>query len=393
MEDILIAKSNEFTVAKLKSLPSGKYCDGQGLWLHKRADGGAQWVFRFRLWGRQREMGLGSLKTVSLADARRKADAVRQQVYAGVDPIKERRLQRQQANARDGRLEALAMATFEAQKPSLKGANANGAWLSPLRVHVLPKLGQMPIVKIDQDDIARALASIWHEKTVTAKKAISRLRIVFKYARAKGFLVNREVIEEAVIILGENKKPSKPSLALPWSEVPAFYQTLADEDPTQLALRMLILTGVRANSVINMQLSQINGSIWNIPALFVKGRLSNTTGFDVPLSPEALNVIELAKKNERTGYLFPNSTGGPLNKMSMRNYLVDKKVPARPHGFRSSLRTWLSDQAQCPFEVAEACIGHVRKGDAAIDAYNRTSYLTQRIPYMHEWAAYVSGNS
>ncbi|WP_296430484.1 Arm DNA-binding domain-containing protein [Roseovarius sp. BRH_c41] len=136
-----MAKSNEFTVAELKSLPSGKYCDGQGLWLHKRADGGGQWVFRFCLWGRQREMGLGSLKTVSLADARRKTDMARKQVHEGIDPVKERRLQRQQANARDGRLEALATATFEAQKPSLKGANANGAWLGPLRVHVLPKIG------------------------------------------------------------------------------------------------------------------------------------------------------------------------------------------------------------------------------------------------------------
>jgi integrase len=251
----------------------------------------------------------------------------------------------------------------------------------------------MPIVKIDQDDIARAFAPIWHQKTVTGKKAISRLRIVFKYARAKGFLVNREIIDEAIIILGENKKPAKPSLALPWLEVPAFYQTLSDNDPTQLALRMLILTGVRADSVINMQINQINGSIWKIPALYAKGRLSNTTGFDVPLSPEALNVIEFAKNYERNGYLFPSATGGPLNKMAMRNYLVDHKVAARPHGFRSSLRTWLSDQAQCPFEVAEACIGHVRKGDAAIDAYNRTSYLAQRIPYMQDWAAYVSGKS
>ncbi|GAW37472.1 hypothetical protein RA2_04555 [Roseovarius sp. A-2] len=113
----------------------------------------------------------------------------------------------------------------------------------------------MPIVKIDQDDIAHALAPIWYEKPVTAKKAISRLRTVFKYARAKGFLVNRAVIEEAVIILRENRKLAKPSLALPWSDVPAFYASLSDGDPTQLALRLLILTGVRADSVNNMMQS------------------------------------------------------------------------------------------------------------------------------------------
>lgn len=68
-----MAKSNAFTVAQLKSLPVGKHCDGQGLWLHKRADGGAQWVFRFNLWGRQPEIGLGSFGPVSLAETRKKA--------------------------------------------------------------------------------------------------------------------------------------------------------------------------------------------------------------------------------------------------------------------------------------------------------------------------------
>ncbi len=180
---------------------------------------------------------------------------------------------------------------------------------------------------------------IWHEKPITAKKALSRLSAVFKYARAKGFLVNRAVIEEAVILLGDDKKPVKPSLAPPWYEVPAFYATLSDDDPTQLALRMLILTGVRADSVNNMQLGQIEGPMWQIPPLHVKGRATNTAGFDVPLSWEVSNVIELAKKREQNGYLLPNSRGGPLNKMAMRNYLVDKTIAARPHGFRSSLRT------------------------------------------------------
>ncbi|WP_171054608.1 tyrosine-type recombinase/integrase [Roseovarius arcticus] len=289
-----MAKSNAFTVAQLKSLPVEKHCDGQGLWLHKRADGGAQWTFRFQLWGRQREMGIGSFKRVGLGEARKKADCVRLQVQADIDPVKQRRLERQQSNSRDGRLESLAWEAYGTHKASLKHAGADGLWVSPLRLHLLPKLGKMPIVKIDQDDIAHALAPIWHEKPVTAKKALSRLRTVFKYARAKGFLVNRAVIEEAVILLGENKKPVRQSLSLPWSEVPALYATLSDDDPVQLALRMLILTGVRADSVNNMQLGQIEGEMWQIPPLHVKGRASNTAGFDVPLSQEALHVIALA---------------------------------------------------------------------------------------------------
>lgn len=386
-----MAKSNAFTVAQLKSLPAGKHCDGQGLWLHKRADGGAQWVFRFNLWGRQREMGLGSFGRVSLAEARKKAAWAREQVSNDCDPIKQRRLGMQQSNLKEGRLEPLAWEAFETHKKSLKHNGANGKWFSPLRLHVLPKLGKMPIVKIDQDDIAQALAPIWHDKPVTAKKAVSRLRTVFKYARAKGFLVNRAVIEDAVIILGENKKRATPHLALPWEDVPAFYATLSDDDPVQLALRMLILTGVRADSVNNMRFEQILGPVWDIPPLHVKGRADNDHGFAVPLSHEARHVIELAKPYSRNGYLFPNAKGGPLNKMAMRNFLVDNDIPARPHGFRSSLRTWLTDKTTCAFEVAEACIGHIRTGDTAVDAYNRTDYLEPRAPFIYAWTKFVTG--
>lgn len=385
-----MAKSNAFTVAQLKSLPTGKHCDGQGLWLHKRADGGAQWVFRFNLWGRQREMGLGSLGRVSLAEARKKAAWAREQVSNDTDPIKQRRLGIQQSNLEEGRLEPLAWKAYEKHRKSLKHNGSNGTWFSPLRLHVLPKLGKMPIVKIDQDDIAQALAPIWYDKPVTAKKAVSRLRIVFRYARAKGFLVNRAVIEDAVVILGENKKRATPHLALHWKDVPAFYATLADDDPVQLALRMLILTGVRADSVNNMRFEQILGPVWDIPPLHVKGRADNNQGFAVPLSYEARHVIELAKEQSQNGYLFPNAKGGPLNKMAMRNYLVDNDIPARPHGFRSSLRTWLADKTECPDEIAEACIGHVRKGDAAIDTYKRTDYLERRAPHMYAWTKFIT---
>ena len=132
MEDIFMAKSNAFTVAELRSLPEGKHCDGLGLWLHKRADGGAQWIFRFNLWGRQREMGLGSLRHVGLADARKKAEWARRQVQADVDPVKQRQLERQQANAREGRLEPLAWDAYAKHKASLKRQGGDGRWFGPL---------------------------------------------------------------------------------------------------------------------------------------------------------------------------------------------------------------------------------------------------------------------
>ncbi|WP_083871982.1 Arm DNA-binding domain-containing protein [Bartonella rattaustraliani] len=47
------------------------YNDGAGLYLHKRKDGGAQWLYRYTIHGRRGEMGLGSLRHVSLKQARK----------------------------------------------------------------------------------------------------------------------------------------------------------------------------------------------------------------------------------------------------------------------------------------------------------------------------------
>lgn len=387
-----MAKSNAFTVAGVKALPVGKHCDGRGLWLYKRADGGAQWLFRFNLWGRQREMGLGPLSKVGLAEARQAADRARKQVQEGEDPIKARKLERQQSDRKEGRLTYLAEATFAAHRKQLKRNGGDGRWYSPLQLHILPTLGKMPIVKIDQGDIKTALAPIWHEKNETARKALSRLTTVFEYAVAAGFMVDMSAISKARILLGKNNKPAKRIEAMKWQEVPAFYATLDVLDPSQLALRMLILTGVRSDSINNMRFEQIDGETWKIPPLFVKGRVTNTAGFRVPLCQEALHVIDLAKKVERNGYLFPNARGGSLDKMAMRNFLVNKQITARPHGFRSSLRTWLSEQTDCAHEVAEACIGHF-KHDEVEYAYNRTDYLMKRSVYMRMWSNHVIGRS
>ncbi|MFL6663938.1 MAG: Arm DNA-binding domain-containing protein, partial [Rhizobacter sp.] len=75
---------------KRKTEP-GYYGDGGGLWLQVSPSGTKSWVFRFTLAGRPREMGLGPLHTVTLAEARDKALEQRKLVLAKVDPIEARR--------------------------------------------------------------------------------------------------------------------------------------------------------------------------------------------------------------------------------------------------------------------------------------------------------------
>jgi len=176
-----MTKFHSLRAAALKSLPPGKHCDGQGLWLVKRTPKAGQWVFRYCLHGRQREAGLGSLRAVTLAEARERADAARRQVQNEEDPVKLKR--RARAQTREGRFSTVAEAAHEAYKGSLKRGD-DGRWFSPIRVHVLPKLGKMPITEIDQHDLYHVLETIWKNNHETARKALSRLKVIYEHAVA-----------------------------------------------------------------------------------------------------------------------------------------------------------------------------------------------------------------
>ena len=132
---------NRLSAAFVRSAPAGKHCDGAGLWLVKRPDGGAQWMLRVTVHGRRREMGLGAPPAVSLAGARDLAERWRSVAAAGRDPIKEREAEARAARREDITLAVITADAFEARKSELKGDGKAGRWLSPLSVHVLPKLG------------------------------------------------------------------------------------------------------------------------------------------------------------------------------------------------------------------------------------------------------------
>lgn len=257
---------------------------------------------------------------------------------------------------------------------------------------MLPKLGKVPVVKLDQHDIVRTLKPIWHRKNVTARKAMSRLTMVLRHAIAQGFGVDLRIIEHARILLGDNLKPAVNIKSLHYLNVPDFYMTLNDTDSVHLALRMLILTGVRSDSVNNMRFDQIENGVWTIPKAHVKGRLQFVEDFKVPLSPGAKEVIACARRIAASDYLFCNSRGGPLNKMAMRNWILDQGIDAKPHGFRSSFRTWIAEQTDAQHEVAEACICHLVKSSVE-KAYNKSAYFPNRVPLMTLWSDYLTQNN
>ena len=374
----------------VKAAPTGKYGDGAGLWLVKRKDGGGQWVLRLTIRGKRREMGLGGLGFVSLKEAREKADQYRLIARRNIDPITDRETQKRAATQPDKTLEAIAISAFEARKAELKGDGKNGGWFSPLKLHILPKLGKIPVDEIDSTLIKDTLLPIWQKKADTARKAMNRLNIVLNHAEAMGVHVNINVTKKARILLGKQNHIVKNIPAMPWSEVPVFYHSLDELTVTHLALRLLILTGARSYPIRFIHEDEIDGDIWTIPAENMKGAKGKTKDFRVPLSTQALKVIESARAFERDGYLFSAVRKGVISDATMSRHMQRRGMIERPHGFRSSLRTWIAEATDAPYEVGEEVLAHIIDNKVA-RAYKRTDYIEMRKTIMDYWGEFLTG--
>ena len=383
---------NRLTAGFLKAPKPGKHCDGAGLWLVVREDGGAQWVLRVTVHGRRREMGLGGYTALGLAEARKQATRWRAVAASGRDPIKERKSEERAARREDISLAILTHDAFEARKAELKGDGTAGRWLSPLTLHVLPKLGKVPVTDLDQRDIRDTLAPLWHTKADTARKALNRLSIVMKHAAALGIDVDLQATEKARALLGKSRHVAKNIPAMAWADVPGFYASLEEPTPTHLALRLLILTGVRSTPLRTIRLDQIEGDVWTVPGESMKGRKGATEAFRVPLSREALRIIDHARPHARNGFLFPNNRQGVISDMTLSRHMERRGLEARPHGFRTSLRTWLAEATDAPHEVAEGMLAHVVDG-GVVRAYRRTDFLEQRRILAERWANHVTGGA
>jgi len=105
-------------------------------------------------------MGLGGFPSLGLANARKVAERWRNVAAAGNDPVKEREAEERAARREDITLAILTADAFEARKAELKGDGTAGRWLSPLTLHVLPKLGRVPVTDLDQAERAKPLAGL-----------------------------------------------------------------------------------------------------------------------------------------------------------------------------------------------------------------------------------------
>ena len=368
---------------KVKSLGAGKHNDGQGLYLVKRHKQGGKWIQRLSINGKRREMGLGRWPDVSISEARENAIEVRSQLRNGNDPIVERDKLTRVANGTT--VADVIAGCFEARKAELKNDGAAGRWLSPLKVHIIPKIGKLPIEQLDQHELKAIIEPIWHDKPEAAAKALSRVNLAIKHAAALGLEVDMQAVSKAKALLGKQRHTVQHIPSMPYQDVPRFYNWLASQSAVSaLALRFLILTAARTSEIRLATFDEIDDDIWHLSAKRTK------TGREhrIPLTDEATTVIQLARDVAENKYLFSSYRGKPMSDAAMSKLMKENGYDSRPHGFRSSFRVWAEEQTETPFEVKESALGH--NVDAGmVGAYQRSDRIDKRRELMQKWTNFL----
>src|ERR1019366_3977010 len=253
---------------KIKSLSkSGRYTDGNGLYLIVDPSGAKRWVLRTVVKGKRTDIGLGSISLVSLAEAREEAAKLRKIARADGDPLAERRAARRAVPS----FEAAANTVHEAHKPSWKNPKHADQWINTLSEYILPVFGHKSIDQIDSADILKAMNPIWLAKAETAKRVLQRIRAVLDWAKASGFRSGDNPVDGVSRVLPRQKDARTHHAALPYAEVPGFIQKLRVLDAIvagRLGFEFTILTAARTSEVLNASWTEIDieNATWTIPA-------------------------------------------------------------------------------------------------------------------------------
>ena len=380
------------TVAAHKA--PGRYADGDGLYLVVEHRDSKSWMLRTTVQGRRRDIALGSVRHVRLAEAREEARRLQKIAKAGGDPLAERKRP--------------SLPTFEdaARRyhaelvPSFKNRKHGQQWLASLGPF-LAACGTKRVDAVTTADVLTAIHPRWLSHPETSRRILQRVRAIFEWCAAHGYRSGDNPTYGLTKVLPKQPTAVRHHPALPYPEVPAFLRALSQSEAgvlVQLALEFLVLSCTRTKEVLGAQWEEVDFSTgtWAVPAIRMKGGILHR----VPLSSRCLQILEQARTlSTGSPYVFFNTqTQQPLSNMAflmatrrMTNTTVFvPSQPYVPHGFRSSYRDWAEEeQTHVAHVVKEAVLAHKTQSKTEA-AYLRTDLFKKRRDLMEAWAGFAT---
>jgi integrase len=405
----------------VRTAPPGMHADGGGLYLRVTSGSGGAlnryWIFRYadRVTGKDRQLGLGALHTIGLAQARDAARECREMLLRGKNPIEHRRAQ--EASQALGAAKAMTFdecrdAYIAAHQPTWSSQKHGKQWASTLKAYITPVLGHLTVGAIDDGLVLKALEPIWTTKPETASRVRGRIESILDWAKVRGYRTGENPARWRGHL--SHLLPAKAKLhkgrvkhhaALPYTRVGEFMADLRSRPGIAArALEFAILTASRSDEVLGAQWSEIDWatSTWSIPAERMKGRAKHC----VPLSDPALAILRAMQVvGGAAGYVFPGRPGRQAGNMTLLwaiwrmnegrkaaglPMFTDPHQGGReitPHGFRSTFRDWAGERTGHAREICEKALAHTI-GDETERSYQRGELLDKRRRLMGDWATF-----
>ena len=394
-------KPGRLAPVALKTLGDGWHADGGNLYLFVRGDSRG-WVFRFVAPdGKRRNMGLGSQYAISLAEARKQAALLREQVKhptAPSDPLAARqdlRTAQKLAKRKHMTFKSCALAYIEAHQAEWKNQKHVKQWSSTLATYAYPVFGDLPVGVVDDALVLKVLSPIWGTKTETATRLRGRIESILDWATFNKFREGENPARWRGHLDNSLAKPNKIAkvthhAALPYPEIrPLMVELRKREGLGARALEFAILTAARSGEVRGAKWEEIDlqAKLWTVPA----DRMKAGKEHRVPLSDAAVKLLKALPRVDEGVLVFPSSKEGkPLSDMSLTAVLRRMgRGDLTAHGFRSTFRDWAAEATNYPRDLAEMALAH-SIGDKVEAAYRRGDMLTKRFRMMNEWAKYCA---
>ena len=329
-------EAKKLSAALLKTdLAPGKYHDGGnlGLYLRIETNGKRFWVQRIAVNRKRTEIGLGSYPMIPLADARAKATTNKRLAYDGGDPLAAKREAR--VKAQDALTFLQAMNLYLAKKEAeFSNDKHRKQWRATLDTYAVPVIGAKPVRDVTVQHVLRVLEPIWETKTETASRLRGRIEAVMSWATVAGHRTGDNParwggnLAELLAKPGKvAEKKNQPALAL--SDVPRWWGDLAKRDGMAArALQFLTLCAARSGEVRGMTWEELDFdgaeganranranpvALWTIPALRMKMKREHR----VPLTAEAVAILQSLPRLDGSPYVFFSTKGGMLSDMSL----------------------------------------------------------------------------
>ena len=367
--------------------------DGGGLRLRCRPDGSRAWVFRYRLNGKERAVGLGPYPHIHLGIARAKASDTRKLVSEGINPYIEKKVQQaKRATAENHTFGSVAHEWLDHNKStwSANHLERNGGLL---RRYLMPDLGRLPIQSIEESYLFSVLKPVYDRGR---KESARRTRAISAQIFAYGKDTHRCTHNPAKDMAGSTyfKKPAiKHFRAIPQSDVWKLIEDLKKTGEEQrlmpqtvCALFLTLYTGHRDHAVRGARWQEIDMAegIWIVPSERMKGRRSHQVPLPIQ-AIEALRQLEPITYRGPQSYVFAaNSITGYMSENTQRLALHRLGYKVTVHGFRS-LMTDVLNENEFNADAVERQLDH-RENNAARGTYLRSEFDQIRRPMM-QWFA------